>query len=99
MVSCKRSMAPVQLFEKVDNSETKGNGLKLKEGRMRLDVRRKFFTERVVRCWNRLPRKVVDASSIPGGVQGQVRWGTGQPGLVLDMEVGGPACSRGIGAK
>ena len=32
---------------------------------------------------------------IPGGVQGQVGWGPGQPGLVLDMEVGGlPAAGR-----
>ena len=31
---------------------------------------------------------------IPGGVQGQVGWGPGQPGLVLDMEVGSPACNR-----
>ena len=32
---------------------------------------------------------------IPGGVQGQVGWGPGQPGLVLNMEVGGPACGGG----
>ena len=31
---------------------------------------------------------------VPGGVQGQVRWGPGQPGLVLDMEVGLPAAGR-----
>jgi len=36
---------------------------------------------------------------IPGGVQGQVGWGPGQPGLVLDVEVGGPACGRGVGAS
>ena len=42
-----------------------------------------------------LPREAVDAPSIPGGVPGQVRWGPGQPGLVLHVEVGGPACSRG----
>ena len=32
--------------------------------------------------------------AIQGGVQGQAGWGPGQPGLVLDMEVGGPACGR-----
>ena len=35
---------------------------------------------------------------VPGGVQGQVGWGPGQPGLVLNMEVGRPTCGRGVGA-
>ena len=33
---------------------------------------------------------------VPVGVQGQVGWGPGQPGLVNE-EVGGPACGREIG--
>ena len=37
-------------------------------------------------------------SPIPRGVQGQVGWGPGQTGLVLNVEVGGPACSRRAGA-
>ncbi|KFO63067.1 hypothetical protein N302_06992, partial [Corvus brachyrhynchos] len=40
------------------------SGFKLKEKRFRLGIRKKFFTQRMVRHWLRLPRKAVDAPSL-----------------------------------
>ena len=36
----------------------------MKQGRFRLNIRKKFFTLRVVRPWHRLPREVFDAPSL-----------------------------------
>jgi len=59
---------------------TRGDGFKLKEGRFTLDIRKKFFTARVVKPWPRLPSEVVDAPPLET-LQARLD----RPGLVEDV--------------
>ena len=60
-------------FDKVDYNKffkinprniTRGHSLKLNKSRSRRDIRKNFFSQRVINSWNKLPQNVIDADSV-----------------------------------
>ncbi|KAK4831044.1 hypothetical protein QYF61_014976 [Mycteria americana] len=62
-LSYEERLREVGLFS-LEKRRSRSNGFKLKDGRFRLDIRKKFFTVRVVKHWNRLSREVLNAPSL-----------------------------------
>ena len=76
-----------------NKTETEEYFFKIKEGRFKLDIRRKFFTQGDVAQEQVAMRSC--GCSILGDVQGQVGWSPLQPDLVGENS----AQSKGLGTR
>jgi len=54
----------VGVFCQVTRDRTRGNGLRLHQGKFSLDIRKNFFTKMVTKHWNGLPTEVVESTSM-----------------------------------
>jgi hypothetical protein len=53
-----------RFFQLADNTRTRGHRFKIVKVRSRLDIRNKFFSQRVVNSWNMLPSDVIEAETV-----------------------------------
>ena len=83
-------------FTWADSDRTSGNGFKLKEEKFRLNIRRKFFIQRMVRRCHRLPREAVHTPSLEvfkaklDGTLCSLMWWGGNPAHRRRLNIGGP---------
>ena len=79
-----------KMFPMLGESRTRGHSLRIKGRPFKTEVRKNFFTQRVVNLWNSLPQRAVEAKSLDGfkreldralGASGI--WGEGRHGLLI----------------
>lgn len=58
------SEVQIGTFYQAPSDKRRGHGLKLYQGRFSLDIKKNFFTEEVVKHWNRLPRKAGESPAL-----------------------------------
>uniref|UniRef100_M3XLH7 Reverse transcriptase domain-containing protein n=1 Tax=Latimeria chalumnae TaxID=7897 RepID=M3XLH7_LATCH len=58
------TMVQDELFHPVNESRTRGHNLRVRGGKFKTNVRKYYFSERVVKLWNMLPCEAVEAKSI-----------------------------------
>jgi len=67
LLTAKEKINPDQFFKLAQNHYgLRGHDKKIVKERSRLDIRKFFFSQRVVSKWNSLPASVVDAESVNG---------------------------------
>ena len=58
------NLDPNKLFTFDRNTRTRGHTLKMYKNKCNLDIRKNFFSNRVIDSWNKLPQYVIDSGSL-----------------------------------
>jgi ribonucleases P/MRP protein subunit RPP40 len=68
MLQGKEKLRRNQLFNHVDGGRTRQDAdpLNIKQGPARLEIRKNFFTQRIVKNWNSIPREIKCAKNVTG---------------------------------
>ena len=72
------------LFTLMDDSRTRGHSAKIAKSRYRLDMKRHFFSQRVIDRWNRLDQSVIDSAIINAFKTGLSRTRNASVGFFTD---------------
>ncbi len=72
------------LFELNTGGNTRGHSAKLRKHHCRLDLRQRFFSERVISRWNRLDQQTIDSTSVNVFKNNLTRLRSSQMGLFMD---------------
>jgi hypothetical protein len=76
---------PLESMFKLKGGVTRGHSAKFMKNRFRLDLRRYFFSERVVNRWNRLDQAAIDSCSVNAFKKSLERTRTEKMGYFMDQ--------------
>jgi ribonucleases P/MRP protein subunit RPP40 len=83
MIRGNEKLTRTQMFNHVDGARTRQDAdeLNLKQGNSRLEIRKNFFTQRIVREWNKIPKEINRAKNVAGFKTAYKKFSSGPGGM------------------
>jgi ribonucleases P/MRP protein subunit RPP40 len=83
MIRGNEKLSRISMFNHVDDARTwqDADELNLKQGNSRLEIRKNFFTQRIVRDWNQIPKEIKRAKNVAGFKAAYKKFSSGPGGM------------------